>query len=254
MNTPFDDHISTDTAELYWNDKPSSDGKDPVRIHLLWGDGVKILEPGVDRTKVRSRGRDRVGWVKNESLGGKSLMEFYYIDVGQGDGLLIKTPDFQHILIDGGWPRTSQDAGKNAADFVDWKFFHDYAVDQIELEAMICSHNDQDHYGGLWDLLNPEQVEDLDTKGVRVKNFYHAGLGWWKKGSKKWLGEYHPKTGETFFTPLMGDRNAIIAALGNNEPRLAGEWAQFFQRVVESKWKNNQPTTIQRLSHVDETN
>ena len=252
MNSPFDDYVGTDTAVLYLNETPDAEGNDPKILHLLWGDGVKLLHQGAERTQIRARGRNRTGWVPNECLGGKSLMEFYYIDVGQGDGILIKTPDFQHILIDGGWPRKSQDTGKNAADFVDWKFFQDYGMDQIELEAMICSHNDQDHYGGLWDVLNPDQQEELDVSKVYVKDFYHAGLGWWKKGTKKSLGDFEPATGETFFTQLMGDRAEVEASLGGTGPQLAGEWAHFLRRVTEAKWKNNQPTAISRLSHLDE--
>lgn len=253
MNSPFDDYVSTDTAPFYSTESPPADKTETPRLHLLWGDGVKVVQRGAKRTQVRARGRNRTGWVPNECLGGKSLLEFYYIDVGQGDGVLIKTPDFQHILIDGGWPRSSQDTGKNAADFVDWKFFHDYAMDQIELEAMICSHNDQDHYGGLWDLLNPDQLEELDAKKVLVKDFYHAGLGWWKKGNSKWLGPHEGSSTESFFTQLMGDRPAVEKALGGTGPQLAGEWAHFIRRVTEAKWKGSKATEINRLSHLNET-
>ena len=252
MNSPFDDFISTDTAVLYQNESAAADGKDPKIIYLLWGDGVKILQRRASRTLVRARGRHRTGWVPNECLGGKSLMEFYYIDVGQGDGVLIKTPDFQHLLIDGGWPRRSQDTGKNAVDFVDWKFYQDYGMDQIELEAVICSHNDQDHYGGLWDLLDPSQHEELDATKVLVKDFYHAGLSWWKKGKSRWLGTHETWAGESYFTQLMGGRAEVEAALAGTGPQLAGEWAHFMRRVAESVWKGNRPTGIHRLSHLDD--
>ncbi|MBK6831198.1 MAG: hypothetical protein IPG92_10895 [Flavobacteriales bacterium] len=154
MNSPFDDHISADKPKLF--EKVDSGARSTPVIYLLWGDGVKILERQAERTRVRARNRE--GWVDNTSLGGTSLMEYYFIDVGQGDGVLIKTPDFRHILIDGGWPRRNQDTGKNAADFVDWKFKKDYGMNAIELEAMVCSHNDQHHYGGLWDMLNTDRI------------------------------------------------------------------------------------------------
>lgn len=213
MQSPFDDYISTDTAVLFDNPAPVS--KEPKRFHLLWGDGVEVLQAGSPRTQVRARGRNRTGWVDNTCLGGNSLMEFYFIDVGQGDGILIKTPDFQHIAIDGGWPRVNQDSGKNAADFVDWKFFEDYGLNNIELDAMICSHNDADHYGGLWDLLNTALIAELDCSKVLVKDFYHAGLGYWKKpgASAKWLGPHEPVNGESFFTQLMTDRDSLNNAL-----------------------------------------
>jgi hypothetical protein len=44
--------------------------------------------------------------VNKDALGGESLLEFYFIDVGQGDGVLIKTPGFRHLMIDGGFPRS----------------------------------------------------------------------------------------------------------------------------------------------------
>ena len=126
------------------------------------------------------------GWVRKRDLGRQPLLEIYFIDVGQGDGVLIRTPNGRHILIDGGWPRRSQPTGTNAADFLDWKFIKDYeaADNAIELDAMICSHNDQDHYGGLWDLLNPRESDHLVAEQVFVERFYHAGLSWWKKGAR----------------------------------------------------------------------
>ncbi len=246
----FDDYISINTTPLY--KKATGSGK---RTHLLWGDGVEVLNRGPSRTEVRARGRNMRGFVKNSALGGQSLLEFYFIDVGQGDGVLIKTPQFKHIMIDGGYPRENQDTNKSAADFVDWKFYEDYKKDQIKLDAMIASHCDADHYGGLWDLLNVNETDELDCSSVRVKAFYHAGIGRWKKLSGaggNWLGPYETIGGENYFTQLMGNRNSVIGALGSGSgPKLQGWWKNFMQSVVNARWTNNQPTTISRLSHVD---
>ena len=117
----FDDYVSVDTTPLY----KSSSGSSKV-CHLLWGDGVRFdgSAGSGSRRRVTARG-GRHGFATKSALGGKSLLEFYFIDVGQGDGILIKTPAFRHIMIDGGFPRSVQDTGKNAADFVDWKFVKD---------------------------------------------------------------------------------------------------------------------------------
>ena len=120
---------------------------------LLWGDLCRNVVINGDEARVTARGAK--GTIPASALGGQSLLEFYFIDVGQGDGVLVKTPDNRHILIDAGYNRAKQPTGKNAADFVDWKFVRDYGMDFIELDAMIASHNDADHYGGLWDLLDP---------------------------------------------------------------------------------------------------
>ena len=176
IQNPFDDFVRAWDTPFYIEAET-----DDQQGQLLWGDGVEIVSQTSrnGRIKVRARGREKIGWVKKDALGGKSLLEFYFIDVGQGDGVLVKTPDFRHLMIDGGYKRQSQPTKKNAADFVDWKFFHDYKLDKIELDAMIASHNDADHYGGLSDLLDVAQNQDLDAEKVTVEAFYHAGISWW---------------------------------------------------------------------------
>lgn len=179
----------------------------------------------------------------------------YFIDVGQGDGILIRTPDNRHILIDAGFNRSFQPTGKNAADFVDWKFFKDYEMQNIELDAMIVSHNDADHYGGLWDLLNPSPTakEELDCQNVTVENFYHAGIAWWKNNDgEKWLGKFEQSNGEEFFTQLMGNRQEVENAVQNGVPqKFHGNWAKFMKCVSETKRRDGQPTPIKRLSDRD---
>jgi beta-lactamase superfamily II metal-dependent hydrolase len=163
------------------------------------------------------------------------LLELYFIDVGQGDGILIKTPDEKHIMIDGGYKRASQQSGKNAADFVDWKFKRDYGMDSIELDAMIASHNDADHYGGLWDLINPSQQHELDieTAKVNVKKFFHAGVGWFKKGRSRSLGPILNRK----LTLLINDLEDISQLLeqGRDGYFLQGEWASFMQCIVDKQ-------------------
>ncbi len=236
----FDDFIGVDTAPLY-----AAERGNKIQLHLLWGDGVHILQRGAQRTQVRARGRSRVGYVDNRDLGGKSLLELYFIDVGQGDGVLIKTPNFRHVLIDGGYARAKQDTGKNAADFVDWKFYQDYGLDQIHLDAMLASHCDADHYGGLWDLLDVAQNAELNCTAVQVENFYHAGVGWWCKAPKgRYLGPAVRKGGERFLTRLLGDRAAVEADL----PELQGEWGDFMRCVLAARRADGLPTTLRRLS------
>lgn len=237
-------YIAVDTTRLY----SSATGNKAI-LHLLWGDRVEVLQAGASRAKVRARGK--TGYVDKTALGETSLLEVYFIDVGQGDGVLIRTPDHRHIMIDGGFKRDSQPTGKNAADFIDWKFATDYGKEQIDLDLMLASHNDADHYGGLWDLLNVEENDELDAKEVRVGAFCHAGIGWWQKpGGGRWLGAT-TADGE-FFTQLMTNRNQVLAALRDDaDPKLQGEWAKFLACVTKTRQANGQPTSIRRLSHVD---
>ncbi len=237
------DYVRTDTATLRY----VSGGK-TRKIELLWGDQVEVVSASGGKTTVKARGR--TGTVDTSALGGEALCEVYFIDVGQGDGVLICTPDRRHILIDGGYIRERQATGKNAADFVDWKFAKDYRKTRIKLDAMIASHCDSDHYGGLWDLLSttPEATAELDAKGVDVDVLYHAGVSWWRKpGGGRWLGPIRKIGGTKFLVQLLGNRTAVKDALDPSKPgpKLQGEWANFMTAAIANG------CDIRRLSHHD---
>lgn len=243
-------YVSKDTTGLF-----EAETGNARKMDLLWGDRVVVDTAGPVRSKVTARSKP--GFVDNTALGDTPLLEVYFIDVGQGDGILIRTPDGRHVMIDGGYKRASQPTGKNAADFVDWKFAKDYGLTRIHLDAMLASHNDADHYGGLWDLLNVDQTAELDAQDVRVDAFYHAGVGWWVNpaNGRRWVGPSaaDPATpGQKYLTQLMGDRPAVEAALpATAVPRLQGEWREFMSSVVAAKTATETPTAISRLSHLD---
>ena len=197
------------------------------RIELLWGDRVQVLDSSAARWRVRARGI--AGYVDPSALGDMSLLEVYFIDVGQGDGILIRFPDDRHVLIDGGYNRAKQQTGKNAADFVDWKFVRDYGRDAIVLDAMMSSHCDADHYGGLWDLLEPAHQGELDARSVAVKAFYHAGVSWWSDAGRRNLG---PVENDRLVRLLQGRTSLREALRASAQPALQGEWASFLRRVL----------------------
>ena len=216
------------------------DGEEKTIQHLLWGDRVTVLEEQGSRAKVKARGR--TGWVQKKALTGKPLVEVYVIDVGQGDAVLIRCPDGRHVLVDGGFNRSKQPSGKSAADFVDWKFVKDYGEKTIHLDAMVASHNDADHYGGLWDLLEPETdgADDLDADGVKVDAFFHAGVGWWTSpAGKRTLGPVQ----DGLLTLLLEDADDLDTTVtqGKKGHKLQGEWAKFLRRV------NEQIQSVQRV-------
>lgn len=249
MKQVFDDFVSKKTASLK---RPNSKTGEYFTVQkLLWGDGVKILDANQDSEgRIKVKARNRIGWVSKSDLGGKSLLELYFIDVGQGDGILIKTPSFKHIMIDGGNPRKYQDTKKNAADFVDWKFKKDYGLDAIELDAMIDSHCDIDHYGGLSDLLDVSQINELDAKSISVESFYHAGLSHWLKNGNESLGSHVDIGKDSYWTQLLEDRtHALKVTKPGTYDVLKDPWKGLISAVLDSKKKDGSPTSIQRLSH-----
>lgn len=77
-------------------------------------------------------------------------MKMHFINVGQGDSMLIQTPKEKNILIDGGPP----DARKKVVSYLKK---HD--VRQIDL--LIATHPDIDHIGGL-----PYVLKKIKTKQI----------------------------------------------------------------------------------------
>jgi len=290
----WDDVVSADVAHYYGNrddaalaaeraalGKTSRQGR---RGSLIWGDRVRILEK-IDEgnvARVSARGADYPNgemWMSLDDLGGKPLLEVYVIDVGQGDGLLVVTPEGHHLMVDGGNLRGNQQGGKNAADFVDWKFTRDYlshedrrckGKSKIRLDAIVASHNDQDHFGGLLDLLDLEEAKnraELRASGVEVDAVYHAGLSWWvkfkrdreRKVKKDRYGK--PKLDRTLgptkgghYVRLLRGRTTALAATKNldcpDEDTLRGSWGRFIKvaTAASAASKDRRWPRIKRIS------
>jgi len=74
-------------------------------------------------------------------------LEVSFINVGQGDSILIRDPSGFDILIDG---------GKSSAGPTVVAYLRQQGVDDIDV--MLASHADSDHIGGLIDVLNATDI------------------------------------------------------------------------------------------------
>ncbi len=265
----WDDVVKSDIAPFYSSaakakrDDGSGSARSGRRGSYIWGDRVRRLK--VDGDAVRVSGRGVEYWVHRRHLGGEPLLEVYVIDVGQGDGLMIVTPEGHNLMVDGGNIRLRQNGGKNAADFVDWKFFKDYVSwadrddpdkTRIMLDAMIATHNDIDHFGGLWDLIDQDEKNraELDASDVTVETVYHAGLSWWWNGldsdgrAKRSLGP----TRNGHYVKLLTNRSSALAATDHlDQPdfdTLSGSWGKFVKAATATKRASGAPSGIARLS------
>jgi beta-lactamase superfamily II metal-dependent hydrolase len=157
---------------------------------LIWGDPVRVVETKDTQAKVRARGR--VGWIPQSVLIDKGLLELYVIDVGQGDGVLMRTPDDAWHLIDAGISNEKQMTKKGAANFVRWKFIEDLGEPAVSLSNVILTHPDFDHYGGMLDLFTGKVTRPDRTFEIKVENFFHSGMGRFDAAPK--LGQMEPGT------------------------------------------------------------
>lgn len=90
-------------------------------------------------------------------------MRVHFIDVGQGDSMLIETPDDQNILIDGGEP----EAGDRLVEYLE-------AQDIKEIDLLIATHPDFDHIGGLIEVLKHFPVEKVVENGQARPTYTYA--------------------------------------------------------------------------------
>lgn len=91
-------------------------------------------------------------------------MTIHYIDVGQGDSILIDYGSYEALI----------DAGNNADGSLVVNYIKPYIDDDLDL--MIATHVHEDHIGGLDDVLNAYQVDEIidsgDTASTATFNDY----------------------------------------------------------------------------------
>ena len=90
-------------------------------------------------------------------------MTVHFINVGQGDAILMETPLDKTILIDGGPPK----AGEKVVSYL-----QEQGVETIDL--IIATHPDKDHIGGLPQVMKRFNVKEiLDTGKVHITKTYY---------------------------------------------------------------------------------
>ena len=133
------------------------------------------------------------------------------IDVGQGDSHLVKTPSGRHFLIDVGDNR-KVDSGKDIVV----PFLHHIGVRQ--LEALIITHPDQDHFGGAISLIKMFPVKEIWTSECSLKEPKHDWQKFIREANKRKIPIRHVHRGflwkENFFEikTLHPIENACVEA------------------------------------------
>ena len=193
--------------------------------HLVWGDWVKVtdfdyrvetpdpkkhvpdIKSDAEKTYVDKqlakikdgmvpvRVRGVSGYMKMEDLSPNRLLEVIFIDVGQGDGAVMITPDNKKYVIDAG-------KGDNMYRYLKWRFNNFPA--QNDFDGFIITHPDNDHYLGFQDIVEDERI--------MCKNIYHNGIveqfkveqdGRQTGENKDLLGPYEDVNGQRYLMGLI---------------------------------------------------
>lgn len=102
-------------------------------------------------------------------------LEVTFLDVGQGDSILIVTPEGNTLLIDGGGSRDSDFIGENVLV----PYLNSRGIGQIDM--VIASHPDIDHIGGLKSVFNKCSVDYLLTADCFSDTMQKELEGWAEK-------------------------------------------------------------------------
>ena len=202
------------TREVLTNVYAAATGKSVV-ARLLLGEWVK---PTADiagaKGRIQVRYRGGTGYIDDPELLGPRCLEIYFIDVGQGDAILIQTPEDHRVLIDGG-------KGDEALAFLENKYRLDKPDNFTDFDAVICTHQDEDHAKGA--------IPILKHKKLAVRAFYHNGL--FRRTDKAADPGPHSATsvdgllddprGQAGLTPLMTKLADALDAADANLKRLA---------------------------------
>lgn len=91
-------------------------------------------------------------------LSERDVLKVDVLDVGQGDGIVIRTPDNQVVTIDGG-----STSVKNVGQYRMIPYLKSQGIKAVDYAVM--THADSDHISGLMELM-----EHSDKNGVKIKN------------------------------------------------------------------------------------
>jgi beta-lactamase superfamily II metal-dependent hydrolase len=166
--------LGLDLAEIQYIDADLVVGRlqDDRLFEMAWGDAVRDVVEDAAETTFRVVGGSFNGTkvrVKGAlPLRDTPLLRISMIDVQQGDGLVIETSDGQLVLMDGG---DNQLFARHIA-----ARFHGTTEEQpLEVDAIIVTHGDADHFEGLAQIVASESLVNTvdDPRRSRKRVFLH---------------------------------------------------------------------------------
>lgn len=128
--------------------------------YILRGTWVGVTEEKGEWYRVVTAGND--GWLKKTSVSSAMGLKMFFVDVGQGDGVLLEIGD-ERIIIDGG----PSDNFKNYLEGWQYKYLIE-ENEKVHIDKMFVSHFDSDHYKGLIDIIN--------NPAFTIDTIYHNGI------------------------------------------------------------------------------
>lgn len=148
----------------------------------------------------------------------QDLLRVHFIDVGQGDSILIESPNEHYMLIDGG----TQSAGQEVVEYLG-----NQNIDK--LDYVVATHPDADHIGGLIPVL----------KNITIENFIDSGKA------------HTSKTYEEMLTLIQSKEISFDVAQSNERIPLDPELEISVLHADEKAQENNEASIVLKVEYDD---
>jgi beta-lactamase superfamily II metal-dependent hydrolase len=213
--------INVDLADVF-----EERGRKKFIRSLAWGDEVEVVETKSTHLAIRTKEfiQQDDGSIlpkvvdafiePSKSSGIKApdvvvprsqnrVLKINFVDVQQGDGSVIETPDGKIILVDGG-------DNQLFARYLAARFTGTSDANPKEIECILVTHGDADHFAGLTEIFESETNKTAKKRlFIAPKRVYHNGLvkrpstaNNKKVPDKELLGATKVVDGETILTGL----------------------------------------------------
>ena len=217
---------------------PGSNGKKALSRMLGWGDEVEVAGITAEHVEVKVTifNQQEDGSVKPEQVSGfitpkkntikpvdivvekkdSKVLKIDFVDVQQGDGSVIETPRGKVVLIDGG-------DNQLFARYLANRYRGSSAAKPREIDCILVTHGDADHFMGLTKIHESETDPRLDKQKwkrlfIHPQRVYHNGLV--KRPSKKNGVSVKEKemlgATKTAKDPVSGKNVTIVTGLESN--------------------------------------
>lgn len=198
-------YLDDDLVRVFDQAKP-----DQLITTLFWGDQVTVLGAANgqhqldftrrywDQKKRRYETKKLVGIIPARArFRERGLLKVYFVDVGQGDGTVVQTPQGRLLLIDAGEELHMQ-------RYLNSAFAHVLREKPLHFDALLATHGDADHFAGLTRVVEATVNNRPLLTADRV---FHSGLvkGPSKLKDKEIFGASKTLKGVTYAVDLADD-------------------------------------------------
>lgn len=236
---------------------PDSSGDKEFITILSWGDEITITKTTSDYYFIKfgySKELDDGSFVLQEKSGvikkktklvnveGNGILRVDFVDVQQGDAAYIETPENKRIIIDGG-------DNQLFARYLAQKLPDSEIDSPYEIDAIVATHGDADHFKGLIEIFNSEK-NDVKNKQLFIypKRIFHNGIVKSSEevdgksvNTKKRLGTTKEFGGKLYLVDLYDDITTVSAK------KLNSTFKKWVKAITE--YRKYGPIDLRRLEY-----